>query len=132
MQHHSDLPQAFADLGLEVRLLKAIRKLGFTEPSPIQSALIPPALERKDILGQARTGTGKTAAFALPILQQIFTVLHAGDQELAALGPITILALVFSVMTIWRKSIVPAIVAHFLFDWSQFLFLYYSAGDNWI
>lgn len=71
MQQHSELPQAFADLGLDVRLLKAIRKLGFTEPSPIQSGLIPPALEGKDILGQARTGTGKTAAFALPILQQI-------------------------------------------------------------
>ena len=71
MQKHPDLPQAFADLGVETRFLKALRKIGFSEPSEIQRELIPIALEGKDVFGQARTGTGKTAAFGLPILQQI-------------------------------------------------------------
>lgn len=71
MQRHSDLPQAFADLGIEVRFLKALRKMQFVEPSDIQLKLIPPAIEGSDILGQARTGTGKTAAFGLPILQKM-------------------------------------------------------------
>jgi len=71
MQKHPDLPQAFADLGVEVRFLKALHKMEFVEPSQIQSHLIPVALEGHDVLGQARTGTGKTAAFGLPVLQQI-------------------------------------------------------------
>ncbi len=71
MQKHPDLPQAFADLGVEIRFLKAVHKMGFTEPSEIQRHMIPVALDGRDILGQARTGTGKTAAFGLPILQQI-------------------------------------------------------------
>jgi len=71
MQKHLELPQAFKDLGIEVRFLKALAKMQFEQPSDIQSTLIPPALEGRDILGQARTGTGKTAAFGLPILQQI-------------------------------------------------------------
>lgn len=71
MQPHTELPQAFADLGIEVRFLKAIAKMGFTKPSDIQSSMIPPALAGHDILGQARTGTGKTAAFGLAIHQQL-------------------------------------------------------------
>jgi ATP-dependent RNA helicase DeaD len=71
MQKHPHLPQAFADLGVEVRFLKALAKMGFTEPSDIQRRLVPDALTSKDILGQARTGTGKTAAFGLPVLQQL-------------------------------------------------------------
>jgi ATP-dependent RNA helicase DeaD len=71
MQKHPELPRAFAELGVEVRFLKAIRKMGFVEPSDIQQRMIPVALEGRDILGQARTGTGKTAAFWLPILQQL-------------------------------------------------------------
>jgi len=71
MQQHSDLPEAFAELGVKVRFLKALVKLNFVTPSDIQLAMIPPALEGKDILGQARTGTGKTASFGLPILQNI-------------------------------------------------------------
>ncbi len=65
------LPQAFADLGLEVPFLEALARLGFETPSEIQKQLIPPALAGRDLLGQARTGTGKTAAFALPILQRL-------------------------------------------------------------
>ena len=71
MQKHPELPQAFANLGIEVRFLKALQKMQFVEPSEIQLKLIPPALQGCDILGQARTGTGKTAAFGLPILQKI-------------------------------------------------------------
>ncbi len=71
MQQLRELPQAFADLGVEVRFLKALRTMQFVEPSDIQQKMIPPALEGTDILGQARTGTGKTAAFGLPILQRL-------------------------------------------------------------
>jgi ATP-dependent RNA helicase DeaD len=71
MQKHAALPKPFADLGIEVPLLKGLAAMGFEEPSEIQRQLIPPALSGRDILGQARTGTGKTAAFGLPILQQI-------------------------------------------------------------
>jgi len=70
MHKHPELPKAFADLGVEIRFLKALHKMRFVEPTDIQRALIPPALAGRDILGQARTGTGKTAAFGLPILQQ--------------------------------------------------------------
>ncbi|MCH7591630.1 MAG: DEAD/DEAH box helicase, partial [Planctomycetes bacterium] len=71
MQQHPHLPSKFADLGIEVRFLKALQKMGFEDPSTIQLQMIPLALEGRDILGQARTGTGKTAAFGLPILQKI-------------------------------------------------------------
>jgi ATP-dependent RNA helicase DeaD len=71
MQKHAGLPQAFADLGIEVRFLKALGKMRFAQPTDIQRGMIPLALEGRDILGQARTGTGKTAAFGLPVLQRI-------------------------------------------------------------
>jgi ATP-dependent RNA helicase RhlE len=60
---------SFEQLGLIAPLLKALQKEGYTVPTPIQEQAIPPALQGKDILGLAQTGTGKTAAFALPILQ---------------------------------------------------------------
>lgn len=71
MHPQKELPQAFADLGIEVRFLKALAKMNFKTPSDIQSNMIEPALAGRDLLGQARTGTGKTAAFGLPILQQL-------------------------------------------------------------
>lgn len=61
----------FASLGLEARLLAALETLGYEEPTPIQREAIPPLLSGKDVLGQAATGTGKTAAFTLPLLQRI-------------------------------------------------------------
>jgi ATP-dependent RNA helicase DeaD len=67
---HPPIPDAFAALGLRPSLLKALAEAKFTTPSEIQSLLIPRALAGVDLLGQARTGTGKTAAFALPILQR--------------------------------------------------------------
>jgi len=62
---------AFSGFGLETALLKAIRELGFTRPTPIQEQAIPPALEGRDVLACAMTGSGKTAAFLLPILQRL-------------------------------------------------------------
>jgi len=61
----------FADLALAPELCRALSGLGYEEPTPIQQAAIPPLLEGRDLVGQAATGTGKTAAFALPILQRI-------------------------------------------------------------
>jgi ATP-dependent RNA helicase DeaD len=62
---------SFADLGLRPELLGTLTTLGYEEPTPIQQQAIPPLLAGRDLLGQAATGTGKTAAFALPILQQL-------------------------------------------------------------
>ncbi len=71
MQKHSNLPAAFAELGIKTPLLRSLQKAGFVEPTDIQRSMIPLVLQGKDLLGQARTGTGKTAAFGLPILQMI-------------------------------------------------------------
>ena len=73
----------FADLALAPELRHALSGLGYEEPTPIQQAAIPPLLAGRDLVGQAATGTGKTAAFALPILQR---VLMEGERpELLAL-----------------------------------------------
>ena len=61
----------FEGLGLDARLLRTVRELGYEDPTPIQSATIPLLLGGRDVVGLAQTGTGKTAAFALPILQQL-------------------------------------------------------------
>ncbi|MEU8234783.1 DEAD/DEAH box helicase [Actinoplanes sp. NPDC048967] len=61
----------FAGLALRPELLKALTSLGYEEPTPIQREAIPPLLEGHDLLGQAATGTGKTAAFALPLLHRL-------------------------------------------------------------
>jgi ATP-dependent RNA helicase DeaD len=62
---------AFADLGLAPALTQVLASLGYEEPTPIQQQAIPPLLAGHDLLGQAATGTGKTAAFALPLLQRV-------------------------------------------------------------
>ena len=62
---------SFESLGLSQDLLKAVEAAGFEEPSPIQALAIPAFLEGKDLIGQAQTGTGKTAAFGLPILERV-------------------------------------------------------------
>src|ERR1041384_2139198 len=61
----------FSDLGLSDTVVQAVKAIGYESASPIQAATIPALLEGGDILGQAQTGTGKTAAFALPILSQL-------------------------------------------------------------
>src|ERR1043165_4637521 len=62
---------SFAGVGLEAALLATLDTLGYEEATPIQRAAIPPLLAGRDLLGQAATGTGKTAAFSLPLLQRI-------------------------------------------------------------
>src|SRR6478672_8216515 len=62
---------SFADLGLSEPLLQALHDVGYESPSPIQEQAIPDLLQGRDVIGQAQTGTGKTAAFGLPIMQYI-------------------------------------------------------------
>ena len=61
----------FKDLALNEKILRAIEEIGYETPSPIQEQAIPPALAGRDVLGCAQTGTGKTAAFALPVLEEL-------------------------------------------------------------
>jgi superfamily II DNA/RNA helicase len=63
----------FSELGLSPKVLTAVEKAGFLTPTPIQAGAIPPALARKDVLGLAQTGSGKTAAFVLPMLSLLET-----------------------------------------------------------
>ncbi|MFG6446044.1 DEAD/DEAH box helicase [Microbacterium sp. P07] len=63
--------QSFSDLGLDAAVLKALKDVGYETPSAIQAATIPPLLSGRDVIGMAQTGTGKTAAFALPILSRL-------------------------------------------------------------
>ena len=61
----------FEDSGLDERIIRAVKEMGFESMSPIQQQAIPAVLQGKDIIGQAQTGTGKTAAFGIPVLQMI-------------------------------------------------------------
>jgi ATP-dependent RNA helicase DeaD len=71
MSKPSPPPLSFADLNLPATLLAALDRVGYESPSPIQAEAIPPLLEGRDLLGHAPTGTGKTAAFALPLLARL-------------------------------------------------------------
>jgi ATP-dependent RNA helicase RhlE len=71
----------FEDLQLIDSLLRAVREEGYDTPTPIQQQSIPYVLEGRDLLGTAQTGTGKTAAFALPILQQLVDTTHSKDKR---------------------------------------------------
>jgi ATP-dependent RNA helicase RhlE len=61
----------FSKLGISKSLLQGVEAMGYTEPTPIQLRSIPPALEGRDLIASAQTGTGKTAAFAIPTLQKL-------------------------------------------------------------
>ncbi len=82
---------SFRDLGLIEPVLKALKEVGYETPSPIQAQTIPYILDGKDVLGQAQTGTGKTAAFALPILSRID--LKQKDPQVLVLAPTRELAI---------------------------------------
>ncbi|MFY8123114.1 MAG: DEAD/DEAH box helicase, partial [Silanimonas sp.] len=82
----------FADLALSDALMKALAAVGYESPSPIQAATIPPLLDGRDVLGQAQTGTGKTAAFALPLLTRIGNS-AAGAPQVLVLAPTRELAI---------------------------------------
>ncbi|MHA6204233.1 DEAD/DEAH box helicase [Dyella soli] len=81
----------FAALGLQPEVQRALSDVGYESPSPIQAATIPPLLAGRDVLGQAQTGTGKTAAFALPILSRI--ELKPGKPQALVLAPTRELAI---------------------------------------
>ncbi len=70
--------ESFHGLGIAPRLLDALARLRFTKPTPIQSQAIPPAIEGKDVVGVAQTGTGKTIAFAIPLLQRLAQIKGRG------------------------------------------------------
>ena len=72
---------SFADLGLAPDILEAVRDVGYESPSPIQEEAIPPLLQGLDVIGQAQTGSGKTAAFGLPMLQHV----DPGEHEVQGL-----------------------------------------------
>jgi ATP-dependent RNA helicase DeaD len=78
---------------LDPRLLKSLAALGYEEPTPIQCQAIPPLLEGRDLIGQAATGTGKTAAFSLPLLQRISTLKKSGRPAALILVPTRELAM---------------------------------------
>ncbi|MGD9763354.1 MAG: DEAD/DEAH box helicase [Candidatus Binatia bacterium] len=81
--HASSLPaRGFPQFALAPALQRGISALGFTEPTPIQAQTIAAALDHRDILGLAQTGTGKTAAFALPILQRLYANRRPGPRAL--------------------------------------------------
>jgi len=89
MSTTNDVP--FSDLGLAVPLLRALQDVGYEMASPIQAATVPVLLAGRDVLGQAQTGTGKTAAFALPILARID--LAPGAPQALVLAPTRELAI---------------------------------------
>src|SRR6185436_8666073 len=80
--------EGFAALGLDPRIVEALTTLGYEEPTPIQQQTIAPLIEGRDLLGQAATGTGKTAAFALPILQRFIAAGGVGSPSSA--GPLAV------------------------------------------
>jgi len=71
MSNETNALPAFCDLGLSEKVEKVLNSLGYETPTPIQAQIIPHVLEGRDVMGQAQTGTGKTAAFAMPILSRI-------------------------------------------------------------
>ena len=75
-------PPGFETLGLNASLLKAVQELGFAHPTPIQTKAIPPILEGRDLIGCAQTGTGKTAAFLLPVLHRLMAGSKGGTRVL--------------------------------------------------
>ena len=80
----------FQELGLDPKIIQAIDELGYKEPTPIQSMSIPPVLEGRDLVGSAQTGTGKTAAFALPCIHRLH---NHGKCRALALAPTRELAI---------------------------------------
>ncbi|NBQ70736.1 MAG: DEAD/DEAH box helicase, partial [Nitrosomonadaceae bacterium] len=83
---------SFEQLGLSAELLRAISDQGYINPTPIQEQAIPVILEKKDVMGGAQTGTGKTASFTLPMLQRL--EIHANTSMSPAKHPIRALILV--------------------------------------
>jgi ATP-dependent RNA helicase DeaD len=92
-ENNDECVSEFAGLALAPELCRALSGLGYEEPTPIQRAAIPPLLAGRDLVGQAATGTGKTAAFALPVLQRILTEGGRGEPVALVLVPTRELAM---------------------------------------
>ncbi|WP_215238766.1 DEAD/DEAH box helicase [Dyadobacter helix] len=73
----TEIIETFSELGLSENILKALTEMGFEKPSPIQAQGIPAVMQGSDVIGQAQTGTGKTAAFGIPVLERIDTSSNA-------------------------------------------------------
>jgi ATP-dependent RNA helicase DeaD len=86
-QNKQDDVESFDQLDLSPLMRRALKRAGFTQPSPIQAQLIPLALDGQDVIGQARTGTGKTAAFAIPILEQLDSLEECRDPQAIVIVP---------------------------------------------
>ena len=91
MFSENSAPSLFSDLGLSKELLKALTAQGYEAPTQIQVEIIPPILAGRDVVGQAQTGTGKTAAFALPLLSCID--LKSSKPQVLVLAPTRELAI---------------------------------------
>ena len=114
------------------RIMELVPKLGLLEFIPLTAIIgvYEELVFRGFLMTRLRRATGGWTV-AVMVSTAVFTALHAFDQTRAALVVVAILSLVFSLVTIWRRSIVPAIVAHTLFDLSQLIFLDLQAGDSW-
>ena len=77
----------FPELGLDESILKSIDEFGFKEPTPIQAGAIPHVIAGKDVIGSAQTGTGKTAAYALPVLHRLGGHKEGAAPRCLVLGP---------------------------------------------
>ncbi|WP_432804501.1 DEAD/DEAH box helicase, partial [Escherichia coli] len=98
----AEFETTFADLGLKAPILEALNDLGYEKPSPIQAECIPHLLNGRDVLGMAQTGSGKTAAFSLPLLQNLDPELKA--PQILVLAPTRELAVqVAEAMTDFSK-----------------------------
>jgi ATP-dependent RNA helicase DeaD len=88
-QPADQLPEitSFKQLDLSPVMLRALKRAGYETPSPVQAQVIPPALDGRDILGQARTGTGKTAAFSIPILEMLDPLSECRNPQALILVP---------------------------------------------
>ena len=83
----STVSTTFQELGLSETTLAAVAKMGFIAPTPVQEQAIPLALEGRDVVAAATTGTGKTAAFALPIIERIGRAKRPGSPKALVVSP---------------------------------------------
>jgi len=106
--------EAFAELGLSPALVAAVERAGYTEPTAIQREAIPPALAGHDVLGMAQTGTGKTAAFTLPMVQRLAETGHGREPRGLVITPTRELAqqVGAAVRTYGAASSIEAVVIH--------------------
>ena len=83
----AEAPKRFEDMDLSKQMLKALLHANYESPTPVQAGVIPVALEGVDVIGQARTGTGKTASFVIPILEDLLPKREAADTQALILVP---------------------------------------------